>query len=180
MIALRSHPDGRSLCWGRDGGAVVKLKNLLGVVCAATLCLSSVVACGESETTSESDCDADDLREFDSDCGYWDTTSGAFVYWWWVKPGVGGTPPPRWTPKLPPNGSHRRPANADTSARPSVQTSPRPTTTTTRTTTPTTTPTTPAATPTTTRTATPTATQTTEKTTTTRTTTRRTTTKKRR
>jgi hypothetical protein len=62
--------------------------------------LSFVVACIAPLPTASSaeDCDAEGLAKFEDDCGYWDTTTGTFVYWYWVTPGYGGNTPAGWHP----------------------------------------------------------------------------------
>lgn len=65
----------------------------------AALLLSTLVACGEP--VEDEDCDAEDLRHREPECGYYDP-NGAFVVYPWIVPGAGGHPPKGSHPKPPP------------------------------------------------------------------------------
>lgn len=54
------------------------------------------------------DCDAEDMRKHERDCGYW-RADGTFETWDWVSGGGTSYAPYGWSPRLPSGGSWTRP-----------------------------------------------------------------------
>lgn len=75
------------------------------------------------------DCDSEDLRGYERDCGYW-APNGTFVTWYWVSGTGTSYAPYGWSPRLPSRGSWTRPAGKAGKARTSRQAAPAPVTTT--------------------------------------------------
>jgi hypothetical protein len=109
---------------------MLTIKTLTAVLAAAvatTATAATAAGCGDTGTTAApasyrgEDCDPEDLRNYEDDCGYWDTSSGTFVLWYWVIPNVGGTRPPGWRASVPRGGSYTKPRNANTAAVPRPQ-----------------------------------------------------------
>jgi hypothetical protein len=112
----------------------------LGLVLPTVACSATA---GDDADVPAEDCDREDLRGHEDDCGYW-AADGAFVLWDWVVRDRTSRPPAGWRPSLPAGGSYDRPANArpDVTRQPSRAATSSPTTArtaTTRTTTRTTT-----------------------------------------
>lgn len=103
----------------------MKISHIIGgAVLAAALALTGC-ATGPSGSSGYSgeDCDADDIAEFDDDCGYWGA-DGTFVYWYWVGP-YGGYRPAGFSPYYPPGAHKTRPPNANTRTKPTTQSRPK-------------------------------------------------------
>lgn len=83
------------------------------VLVAAAVLAASLTACSpDTQTYAASDCEPSDLREYDTDCGYWDG-DGTFTTWYWVT-ASGGYRPAGWHPVYPHGMS--RPPNAKLTA----------------------------------------------------------------
>jgi hypothetical protein len=110
----------------------LKIAHIVGAATlAGALALGACVAepggnGGYDETSSgytTEDCDAEDLANFEDDCGYWGA-DGVFVYWYWVG-SYGGYRPAGFSPYYPPGSHKTRPPNAKTSAKPTTQSRPK-------------------------------------------------------
>ncbi|MFG3710967.1 hypothetical protein [Micromonospora sp. NPDC047730] len=83
----------------------MRIKKLFGVVMLAgalAIPTAAVAACAPTEKTSNgaADCDVDDQRERDEDCGYYDE-AGIWVWYPWVVQGQDSKPPKGWkAPKI--------------------------------------------------------------------------------
>ncbi len=83
----------------------------LAVALAALLVAATLSACSSDPAPyAAGDCDRGDLREYDTDCGYWDQ-GGTFVLWYWVT-SSGGYRPSGWHATYPYGASITKPHNA--------------------------------------------------------------------
>lgn len=89
---------------------MIALVRRLPAALALALALTTLPAC--AEPADDDACDASEATSYDEDCGYWaDDGAGTVIFLWyaWVVPYQGGTPPAGSKP-VPPAGAKTVPA----------------------------------------------------------------------
>ncbi len=93
----------------RIGRVLTQRAAIGGIIMTGALVLAVTLLAGCSsvpESYATEDCDAGDLREYDTGCDYWDA-DGTFVLWYWVT-SSGGHKPSGFQPVYP-HGKSRPP-----------------------------------------------------------------------